>query len=76
MFGDVAIEKPNRTYIGGTQGGASVFKKDIFGGGGVATIGVEQYTFRTTALGCVCGCGTIVKPQKTIIGYTHGDPNF
>ena len=27
-------------------------------------------------LGWVCGCGTIVKPQKTIIGYTHGDPNF
>ena len=75
VCGDGTIAKPKNNYHWGTHGGPKFFRKDIIGGVGVATIGVEQYTFRTTALGCVCGCGIIVKPPKTIIGNTHGDPN-
>jgi hypothetical protein len=47
----------------GTHGDPKFFREVIIGGVGVATIGVGQYTFRTTALGCVCECGTIAKPK-------------
>ena len=50
-------------------------EKVIIGKVGVATLGLSNTLF-VLLHSCVCGCGTIAKPKKTIIGYTHGDPNF
>jgi hypothetical protein len=41
---------------------------------GVATIGVEQHTFRTTVMGCVVGCDPIENfKKKPSLGTPIGD---
>ena len=39
----------------------------------MATIGVEQHTFRTTVMGCVGGCDPIGNPKKPLLGIPIGD---
>ena len=52
-------------------------KKNIVGRfGWVATTGLKQHPFHTPVMGCLVGCATIGKPERTIIGKTQGEPNF
>ena len=48
----------------------------IIGRVGVATIGVEQHTFRTTVFGFEWVRHHWKTKKTTIIGNTHGEPNF
>jgi hypothetical protein len=64
-----------KTIIGGTDGDPN-FPKSYHWKVGVATIGVEQRTFRTTGMGCVGECEPIGISKKTIIGDMHGGSKF
>jgi hypothetical protein len=63
-----------KTIIGDTHWPRN-FKKSYHWRVGLATLGIEQHTFRTTVMGCVVGCDPIGNFQKTIIGDTHWRPN-
>ena len=73
-MGWAPLEIP-KNHHWGHPWGTKFPKKTVIGRVGVATIGAEQHTFRTTVPG-LNGWGTIGKPEQTIIGTTHGEPNF
>ena len=58
-----------------THMGDPISKKNNYWGVGAARIWVEQHTFRTTVFGFQWA-GHHWKTKKTIIGNTHGEPNF
>jgi hypothetical protein len=64
-----------KTVIGNMHGYGN-FEKNYHWAVGLATIGVEQHTSRTTVMGCAGGSDPLEFQKKTIIGNMHGDGNF
>ena len=57
----------------GTPIGDQMSEKNYHWEVGVATIGVEQHTFRTTVFVCVCGCGAIGAGRRRFVASNPPD---
>ena len=73
-MGAAPLENPNKPSLA-TFMANQISEKVIIGRVWAATTGAEQHPLRTTVFG-FNGCGTIGNTKKTVIGNTHGEPNY